>query len=219
MTEQAMNIDAYNVAITTANVVQPRAKAVQKAWESWYKNLSWLDKNMVGETEKNAIEQYYRFTTANAKNKEEAKRIEHYNRTGEITYTKKTQPKKERPVTMTRGTVRQGSTGSTVVAWQEVLGVTADGKFGPQTKRATIAWQQKHGLTADGIVGPMTWNAVDSEPESAIGKAVDPIIRPIKLAATELKDAVAVIPMWQKIFGGFIAAGIAFIGVDELRKK
>ena len=56
-------------------------------------------------------------------------------------------------------TLRQGSSGEAVVQWQKILGVTADGKFGPATYAATVAFQKKNGLTPDGIVGPMTWTA------------------------------------------------------------
>ena len=44
--------------------------------------------------------------------------------------------------------------------WQEVIGVTADGVFGPNTEAATRKWQSAHGLTPDGIVGPSTWLAL-----------------------------------------------------------
>ena len=53
----------------------------------------------------------------------------------------------------------QGSSGKTVQEWQTVLGVTADGSFGPQTDAATRAWQGAHGIDPDGIVGPLTWTA------------------------------------------------------------
>jgi peptidoglycan hydrolase-like protein with peptidoglycan-binding domain len=43
---------------------------------------------------------------------------------------------------------------------QAVLGVSADGDFGPGTERAVKAWQAKNGLTADGIVGPKTLAAM-----------------------------------------------------------
>lgn len=39
---------------------------------------------------------------------------------------------------------------------QKVVGVSADGSFGPKTEAAVKAWQAKNGLTADGIVGPAT---------------------------------------------------------------
>jgi len=56
-------------------------------------------------------------------------------------------------------TIQQGSTGEAVVQWQKILGITADGKFGPNTKLVTQSFQKKNGLTADGIVGPRTWSA------------------------------------------------------------
>ncbi|GMA48675.1 hypothetical protein GCM10025857_39850 [Alicyclobacillus contaminans] len=56
-------------------------------------------------------------------------------------------------------TLQQGATGHTnaVKAVQAIVGVTADGVFGPATKAAVQKWQSAHGLTADGIVGPQTW--------------------------------------------------------------
>jgi len=43
---------------------------------------------------------------------------------------------------------------------QNLLGATADGSFGPQTKTAVITWQRRHNLTPDGVVGPMTWHSL-----------------------------------------------------------
>ncbi len=48
------------------------------------------------------------------------------------------------------------SRGSGVSALQRMLGVSADGVFGPQTQKALKSWQAGHGLTADGIAGPQT---------------------------------------------------------------
>lgn len=56
-------------------------------------------------------------------------------------------------------TIKLGSTGADVKKWQAIVGVKADGKFGPQTRIATVGFQRSHGLTADGIVGPKTWTA------------------------------------------------------------
>ena len=54
-------------------------------------------------------------------------------------------------------TIRRGSTGPSVVAWQSYLGITADGNFGSGTEAATKQWQTKMGLKADGVVGPASW--------------------------------------------------------------
>lgn len=43
---------------------------------------------------------------------------------------------------------------------QAALGITSDGKFGPQTKGAVEAFQRSKGLVADGIVGQKTWTAL-----------------------------------------------------------
>jgi hypothetical protein len=58
--------------------------------------------------------------------------------------------------------LRRGSSGLAVSRWQTVLGVTADGSFGPKTEAATKAWQAAHGLTADGIVGAKSWASAAS---------------------------------------------------------
>jgi len=52
--------------------------------------------------------------------------------------------------------IKIGSKGELVKDIQEVIGVKADGDFGPGTEAAVKKWQAAHGLTADGIVGPST---------------------------------------------------------------
>jgi len=64
-------------------------------------------------------------------------------------------------------TIQQGSKGAAVSQWQTIIGVKADGIFGPNTKAATITWQKSRGLVADGIVGPKTWTAALGVPASA----------------------------------------------------
>ena len=58
------------------------------------------------------------------------------------------------------GVLRKGSKGDMVKKMQEVLGLDADGDFGPGTERAVKSWQAEHNLTADGIVGPATMKAM-----------------------------------------------------------
>jgi peptidoglycan hydrolase-like protein with peptidoglycan-binding domain len=43
---------------------------------------------------------------------------------------------------------------------QAKLGITADGRFGNDTRNAVKAFQRKASLTVDGVVGPKTWTAL-----------------------------------------------------------
>lgn len=61
----------------------------------------------------------------------------------------------------TQPVLQMGDSGDRVRDLQRLLGVTADGVFGPVTTAAVVAFQTAHGLTADGIVGPQTWAALD----------------------------------------------------------
>ena len=66
----------------------------------------------------------------------------------------------------TRRTIRQGTTGSDVRAWQEALNrwgqskghpaISVDSSFGPATASLTRAFQAAEGLAQDGVVGPAT---------------------------------------------------------------
>ncbi len=75
-------------------------------------------------------------------------------------------------------TVRQGSRGDAVRQLQEILGITADGIFGPITKAAVKDYQAANGLKADGIVGPLTWAALLGE-EGQAAVPVSSHIRPV----------------------------------------
>jgi peptidoglycan hydrolase-like protein with peptidoglycan-binding domain len=48
------------------------------------------------------------------------------------------------------------SAGSTVAALQSALGITPDGVYGPNTRRAVRNYQRNQGLAVDGIAGPVT---------------------------------------------------------------
>lgn len=56
--------------------------------------------------------------------------------------------------------LHQGSRGRAVKTLQRALGVTADGAFGPGTKRALKRYQRAHGLTATGVVDTQTRQAL-----------------------------------------------------------
>lgn len=56
--------------------------------------------------------------------------------------------------------LRRGARGDAVRRLQGILGVPADGVFGPQTERAVRAFQSSRLLTVDGVVGSKTWVAL-----------------------------------------------------------
>jgi hypothetical protein len=57
--------------------------------------------------------------------------------------------------------------GVDVAAVQQALGLTPDGVYGPQTRRAVKRFQRTHGLAADGIVGSRTAAALGLTAEQA----------------------------------------------------
>ncbi len=98
-----------------------------------------------------------------------------------------------------RTTIRKGSRGGDVSAWQIIVGADPDGSFGPQTEAFTKAWQANHDLVADGIVGPKSWIAAGEKP------AVSRISRPEAPAClAALRDANARWPLRRKISDGIM---------------
>ena len=55
--------------------------------------------------------------------------------------------------------IKHGSVSRAVKVWQTIIGVNADGEFGPVTHNATIQFQKANKLEQDGEVGPLTWSA------------------------------------------------------------
>ena len=112
-------------------------------------------------------------------------------------------------------TIQQGSAGPDVVLWQTIVGVTPDGKFGPNTAAATRTWQVQHGLTADGVVGPKTWAAAQGVAIAAVATAIPsaapsvpiiPIVAPapgsVTVHATIQQGASGPdVVLWQKVVG------------------
>lgn len=54
-------------------------------------------------------------------------------------------------------TLRRGAQNKSVAELQKLLGITADGDFGDDTRAAVIKFQKSRGVLADGVVGPQTW--------------------------------------------------------------
>ncbi|MGE9808885.1 peptidoglycan-binding domain-containing protein [Janibacter sp. G1551] len=63
----------------------------------------------------------------------------------------------EAPAPTSYPTLKYGATGADVKLAQEVLGVTADGVFGPATLSALKAWQTKQGIPVTGVLDSATW--------------------------------------------------------------
>jgi N-acetylmuramoyl-L-alanine amidase len=63
-----------------------------------------------------------------------------------------------------RPVLRRGSEYRNEVRYfQSLLGIRADGIFGPVTEEAVIEFQKLAGIQADGIVGPQTWGRILSK--------------------------------------------------------
>ena len=78
-----------------------------------------------------------------------------------------------------RTTIKINSKGEDVKYLQKLLGLTADGAFGPKTDAAVKKFQKEHGLVADGIVGAKTWlelEKLNSNKPTANSKQVDPSV-------------------------------------------
>lgn len=61
---------------------------------------------------------------------------------------------------------------SDVAKVQSLLGITADGDFGPKTLAAVKNFQASKGLVVDGIVGPKTWAALSGTTVNPISSVV-----------------------------------------------
>ena len=97
-----------------------------------------------------------------------------------------------------RSTIRLGSSGVDVAAWQKAIGVTADGIFGPATAARTAIWQAAEGLHSDGIVGPKSWRAAGEVPATSPGRSASPACR------RALRDADAAWPARRRPSDGIL---------------
>lgn len=89
-------------------------------------------------------------------------------------------------------TLKRGSKGDEVKKLQKLLGLTADGDFGPKTEAAVKEFQKKNGLVADGVVGAKTWAILDktSTTSTTNSKCVDSsvIYAPLKSCISKLAN-------------------------------
>ena len=69
-------------------------------------------------------------------------------------------PSIPKPVDPTYSMLKKGDMGPSVKKLQQLLGITADGNFGPMTEANVKAFQKRKGLVADGLVGQKTWAAL-----------------------------------------------------------
>ena len=69
-------------------------------------------------------------------------------------------PTRTTAAVVTHPTLQAGSSGAAVIRLQKLLGVPADGQFGPMTLRAVVRFQVRHRLRATGVVNAATWNAL-----------------------------------------------------------
>lgn len=73
------------------------------------------------------------------------------------------------PTVQVLPTLKKGSKGQQVIAWQTFLSINhyykglIDGKFGQLTEDAVKAFQLSKGLTPDGVIGKATWKAAGIE--------------------------------------------------------
>jgi hypothetical protein len=117
---------------------------------------------------------------------------------------------------VSHATIKEGSKGSDVAAWQTILGdVTVDSSFGPKTTASTKKWQTKYGLKNDGVVGPNTWaKAAEVSPTTFKQKVAN-------IAQASVIGVPSKVPAWGWAAAiGAVLTGIAyaFFGGPILRQ-
>ena len=86
--------------------------------------------------------------------------------------------------------LKNGSKGEEVKQLQTLLGLTADGSFGPMTETKVKEWQAANGLTADGIVGPGTWGKMFGAPAPTPSVTIPPSSFKLDALKGHVPDAV-----------------------------
>ena len=93
-----------------------------------------------------------------------------------------------------------GSRGSDVVRIQKLLGIAADGIYGPQTAAAVRSFQAAHHLQVDGIVGRQTWTSLLAGGHHVTTSQVRPWLQ-LGSTGSYVREA-------QQRLGGLVADGI-----------
>ncbi len=101
--------------------------------------------------------------------------------------------------------LEQGATGAEVVLAQKVIGVTADGKFGPLTATALGVWQTKHGLSATKKLDNATWSKMVAL-KLIPSRAVHPLQQYVNVVLKRGSTGTAVKAL-QKALGGLVVDG------------
>jgi hypothetical protein len=70
---------------------------------------------------------------------------------------------------VSRPNLKRGDRGPAVIDLQNLLGVAADGEFGPETEQAVRAFQASRNILVDGVVGSHTWGALTASLAGAAG--------------------------------------------------
>jgi hypothetical protein len=137
MNHDKMTMSVYNEFFRNAKPRTANALQLQRGWDMWYNTLGWYEKTVGSpHTLRDAKARTIAFQTMNGDSSSFG---------ADLT---------------SRDTIRLGSTGPSVAAWQQVLGLPQTGVFDSALQAATKSYQQSHGLTADGIVGTNTWGSV-----------------------------------------------------------
>lgn len=181
---QSADIDAINSYFMSTVANTPAAAKIKADFLDQYANLGWFDKNTSSSVYNNLRSMRNAFNIANAVTDAEKAKVTQVLTsgltteqmsgkarpnidlvTGKVSKAKTAAPSV--PGAVAHATIRQGSKGADVIAWQNILSLKADGTFGAGTTTATKAFQKSHGLTPDGVVGPMTWSAATGKPVEA----------------------------------------------------
>lgn len=173
------DLEAIDTYITNTDVRTPEAGNLQAQWKTWYGNQNVISKAL----DSTFQEASNRRAVFNAANNQPEDLVNAADLSAEgkvakqaaiassaaLTPTQKKAALAKNPNIPTtvgvpgsaasHATIRQGSKGADVLAWQNIIGVKGDGTFGAGTTAATKKWQTLHGLLADGIVGPKSWSA------------------------------------------------------------